>query len=450
MISIPPNVHYIMKLLEESGFESFVVGGCVRDSLMGRTPSDWDVCTDCVPERMKQVFSGLKTVDIGEKHGTVAVVLGSEKIEVTTYRVDGVYLDHRHPLRASFTSRLGDDLSRRDFTINAMAYSPRSGLVDLFGGAEDIRRGLIRAVGEPAKRFDEDALRILRAVRFSAALGFGIEKNTASAARQKRELLDFVSAERRCAELRKTVAAPFAARALSENEDIFFALVPEMSPCRGFDQRSRYHVYDVWEHILRTLDAAEGGDEVLRLAALFHDIAKPERARTGGDGCLHFPGHPKRGAEITRDVFTRLKFDRKTTDAVCALIEDHDCYLKPDEKQLAGLLRRHGPEQMERLFALQKADMLAHAPFVIESFSVELDAAHALFETMLERSAPVTVSALKINGGDVMRALGIPPGPAVGGVLEELLDLVTSHRLENTREALLAELEKRSSAGQPQ
>ncbi len=445
MMEIPGHVLELMSSLETAGFESWVVGGCVRDALLGKAPHDWDMCSSAPAGDMLSIFSPrYPIVDAGLKHGTVGVVTGGGVVEITTYRVDGAYSDHRHPDGAVFTGDVKEDLARRDFTINAMAYSPAKGLLDLFGGREDLERGVVRAVGDPMKRFDEDALRIMRALRFASVLGFEIDSATSDAVRRLAPLLKEVSAERIREEFAGLLGGVDAVGILREYSDVVGVFIPEITRCVGFDQKNHHHLYDVWEHTLRVIDGVDRGDTTLRLAALFHDIAKPLCAAPDKKGELHFFAHPVVGAALAGEIMRRLRFDKNTTRRVCRLITYHDHFLKPDRKKLTKLLAVMG-EDMPRLVALQRADLLAHAPEVVEIGLPQIEGAVAELEKIKSERTPVTVAELAINGSDVMRITGMKPGRRVGELLERLLEKVISGEVANDAGALEEEIKVLSS-----
>lgn len=447
-LSLPEPVNTALSRLEDAGFAAYVVGGCVRDALMGRTPGDYDITTDAAPEQTAAVFSGERVIETGLRHGTVTVLLRGQPLEITTFRVDGAYSDARHPDAVRFTLSLEEDLARRDFTVNAIAYSPRRGLIDPFGGAEDLRAGLLRCVGAPELRFREDALRILRCLRFSATLGFAIDPAAAAAAREERTLLGRVSAERVAEELKKLVCGPFVRRVVLTETDILGAVLPELLPMRGFDQRNKHHIYDILEHCAAACEAI-APEPVLRLAALLHDVGKPDCFFTDEAGVGHFYGHAERGAELADAILERLRFDRESREEIVALVRRHDLRIEPERRAVLRCLRRFGPDFFFRLLALKRADALAHAsgPKTDERLA-RYDALEALARESLSEAACFSLRSLAVNGHDLLAA-GLS-GPAVGQALDALLDAVIDGRVPNEKDALLAFLSPAQDGGTPQ
>ena len=354
---LPENISRALDMLESAGHEAWVVGGCVRDSLMGIIPHDYDITTSALPAETEQVFAGYRLIETGLKHGTVTVLADGSPIEITTYRVDGEYRDSRRPERVTFTRNIRDDVSRRDFTMNGIAYNPKQGYFDEFGGAEDIKAGVIRCIGKPEKRFREDALRILRGLRFSASLGFEIEENTARAMHDTRELLNKISAERVFSELCGLLTGRNSHRnifrVLTEFRDIAAVIIPEFRECTGFVQHSRFHCFDVYEHcVMSAQKAAEisSGSECrlpLTLAMLLHDIGKPQRFTLGEDGEGHFYGHAAVSADIAEDILRRLKCSNALRERVCTIVRYHDVPLSDTDKsvRLAAQKIRSGNRQ---------------------------------------------------------------------------------------------------------
>lgn len=462
MKSIPDPAREALSRLEAAGYAAYLVGGCVRDSLLGRTPGDWDITSSALPEQTEAVFAGERVIETGLKHGTVTVLLDDLPLEITTFRRESGYADHRHPDAVVFTPSLEEDLSRRDFTVNAMAWSPVRGLADPFGGRADLEKGIIRCVGDPEQRFGEDALRILRALRFSAQLDFAIDPDTAAAALALRQTLELVSRERIAAELTKLLCGPAARRVITTFWPILAVPLPELAPMAGLDQRSKYHCYDVLEHSAAAVEAAPP-DRLLRWAALLHDVAKPACFTLDRQGRGHFYGHAKVGASMVREILTRLRFDKDTVRRVTQLVELHDDPIDPpvaDEKgPLPGgrdspgdcradggsaapldhavkkLLGRLGEEDFFRLLDLKRADALAHHPDY-RGRAAACDRIGALARELLARKAPFSLKDLAIGGNELL-ALGVPRGPEIGRILDRLLEDVLSGRLPNERSALL-------------
>ena len=435
-VGLAAPVRAVLARLADAGFEAYAVGGCVRDCLLGLTPHDWDVTTAATPEQMMAAFSGVPVIPTGLPHGTVTVLLDGTPIEVTTFRTEATYSDHRHPDEVAFSRCLEDDLSRRDFTVNAMAYHPARGLVDLFGGQDDLARRVIRCVGDPAARFSEDALRILRALRFASQLDFEIEPATAAAARDARGTLAHVSAERLYAEMPRLLIGPGAGRVLRQFPEIVFEVCPCLRDTFRFDQKNHHHVYDVYEHITYTVDAAPA-DPVLRWTMLLHDAGKPACFTLGDDGEGHFYGHPAVSARLADECLAALKADRATRGRVVELVGLHDRRWELTLPSVKRLLSKLGEPTVRQLLTVQRADRAGCAPVG----RTESDAREAetlrLIEEILKSEACFQLRDLAINGDDWLAA-GLPGGPAVGQGLQRLLDSVIDGTLENKKTALLS------------
>ena len=455
----------VLRALESAGYEAWFVGGWVRDALRGVPAHDVDVCTDAAWEQTEAALgaAGIEAHETGIAHGTVTAVVDHEPVEVTTYRIDGTYSDQRHPDQVTFVTDVREDLARRDFTVNAMAWHPVRGLLDPFGGQDDLERGLIRAVGEPALRFSEDALRVLRAVRFACRLGFEIEPATQAALREAAPTLAGVANERIGSELRGILASGHAAWALREQREVMVAAIPELAPTVGFEQRSPYHAYDVYEHIARVVEGVEfysGGlaTERLRWAALLHDVGKPRCFTVDEKGQGHFYGHPHEGAVMADEILRRLAIPRELARPVVALVRLHDrpttCRRKPYLKLIAELDRRAGSRTrtetvvlMHEMLHLRRADAIAKAPEYRE-WAVELDAYDRALREIDASGVCWRASDLAISGGDVIAVKGIEPGPKVGEVLSQTLAAVMAGQVPNEREALLARLRGRDGRSQ--
>ncbi len=440
MIQLPDSVKYLIGELNKAGYEAYAVGGCVRDTLLGREPEDWDLTTNATPEQVKDVFrgGGTYTIDTGIEHGTVTVMRDGEGFEVTTYRVDGRYEDARHPKDVRFATSLKEDLQRRDFTINAMAYNEEDGLVDEFGGLADLERGVIRCVGNPAERFGEDALRMLRAVRFAAQLGFAIDPETRAAISQQAKNLELISAERIQTELVKLLVSPHpdAMRDVYETgmADVF---LPEFSRMMETEQNSKYHCYNVGEHTLHCLEYA-APEKVLRLALLFHDVAKPDCVQKDEDGMDHFRGHPQLGAEMTHQILRRLKFDNDTIARVCALVRTHDDRpYPPTEQAVRRAIVRVGIGQYPDLFAVKRADILAQSDYLKKEKLEYVDEYEAMYERILAQGDCLSRADLAVKGADLIEA-GMQPGPELGRVLDAMLEEVVDDPTLNSKEILLS------------
>ncbi len=435
-VSIPEYALDVVSRLEEFGFEAYVVGGCVRDSLMGRSPADWDVCTAATPQEVLRVFKRFHVIKTGLKHGTVTVRSRHQNVEVTTFRLDGHYSDNRHPDAVTFVSRVEEDLARRDFTINAMAYSPTRGLVDAFGGQQDLADGVIRCVGEPDERFHEDGLRILRALRFAARFGFALERETAYSIRRNRMLLENISAERLFKELKGILCGAGVRDILLAFPEVFCSFMPQLAPMVGFEQHNPYHLYDVWTHTVHTV-AAVRADEQLRLTMLLHDAGKPQVFSRGEDGVGHFYGHPAVSEKIAREVLQQLKSDNATRDVVSTLVRYHDADLPTSKPGMRRWVGRLGEQLMPLLFEVKAADMAGQSDVNRECRLAALRAARLLYEEVCEEPHAFTVKDLALNGRDLMQ-MGMQPGPAMREVLELLLAEVQDERLPNTPSALAA------------
>ncbi len=433
-ICMPKTVQTAIERLEQAGFEAYAVGGCVRDTMLGREPNDWDFTTSAHPHDTAAVFSDCRTVETGVRHGTLTVILDGMPLEITTYRSDGEYADNRHPVEVTFSDRVEDDLSRRDFTVNAMAYHPTRGLVDLYGGREDLDRRVIACVGEPSVRFHEDGLRILRAIRFAAVLDFEIDPLTARAVHDCRGLLQNIAAERIREELCKLICGKGAVRILREYSDVIAEFIPELGWCVGFEQNSRYHCFDVYEHSLQALSHCQSSDLITRLAILFHDIGKPLCYTEDGLGG-HFKGHGKIGTDLMGVIAHRLRFDNATTESLQRLVEYHDRAIPPTTVSVKRLMLRMSDDDIIRLMEIQRCDRMAHAPAYSEP-SPDLQEIPRIMRAIREADECLSLKKLAVKGADLM-AIGIPAGKRMGEILNLLLDAVIEGRLPNEREPLL-------------
>ena len=437
-ITLPENVKFIIDKLEAAGFEAYAVGGCVRDSILGRTPNDWDITTSAKPLETKAIFK--KTFDTGIKHGTISVLLGKEIYEVTTYRIDGEYEDSRHPKEVTFTADLKEDLLRRDFTINAMAYNPTVGLVDMYGGEEDLKNHIIRCVGNPHDRFTEDALRIMRAVRFAAQLNYDIEDNTKTAIKELAGTLSKISAERIQTELIKLVTSDHPEfLKLAWELGITKVIMPEFDRAMASEQNNPNHAYSVGEHTLLVMQSLPN-DKVMRLAGLFHDFGKMDTKTTDENGVDHFYGHPEVSAKIAADVFNRLKFDNDTKTKVCKLVESHDWFIGAVPSHIRRYMNRIGEEFFPMIFDFNKADIMAQSFYNREEKLEDLDALKEAYIKVKEAGDCVNIKDLVITGSDVISA-GVPAGPEVGRILKSLLEEVLDDPSKNNREYLLSEID---------
>jgi len=432
-IALPEFVEQAINTLQCNGYEAYAVGGCVRDSIRGVCPADWDVCTSAKPHEIIEIFSNMTVIATGMVHGTVTVLFDKTPVEITTFRIDGEYKDNRHPDKVSFTNSLELDLSRRDFTINAMAYCHEKGIIDPFDGKKDLKNKIIRCVGNPEKRFDEDALRILRALRFSSVLSFDIEKDTKAAILKKSNLLLNIAAERINVEFTKLLCGANARKVLFTFRDIVAVIIPETKKIFDFDQKTKYHIYDIWQHTLHALNNIQK-DPVLRLTMLLHDIGKPFSFTQDLDGTGHFFGHPEISCQIAREILKRLRYDNHTIQEVCLLIKYHDSDIFPTEKSIIKWLNKVGADRFNHLIEVKKADNMAQNP----EFSRldEFSAIESLYNKMKEKPLCYNISHLAVNGHDLMD-IGITDGHVIGKTLDDLLRLVMSGDIKNSKINLL-------------
>ena len=439
-IILPIPVLRALSVLEACGYEGYTVGGCVRDSLLGRAPNDWDITTNATPDKMKACFKDFRVIETGIRHGTLTVIVDGMQLEITTYRNDGEYLDNRHPVQVTFSEHIEDDLSRRDFTVNAMAYHPTKGLVDLFGGREDLQNRVVRAVGDAKTRFCEDGLRILRAIRFASVLDFDIAEDTAKAVHECRNLLSGIAAERIREEFCKLICGKGAVRILREYIDVVAIFLPELSRCVGFEQNTKYHCYDVFEHTLQALALCENTDLVTRLGILLHDIGKP-LCYTEDEKGGHFKGHAPAGVEITKEVLARLRFDNETIRRMALLVEWHDIPLSAEKKRVKRLMQKLSDADILRLLEVKRCDRLAHAKNYRE-IPPELVLIPSVIDEIRAEDACLSLRTLAVGGDDLME-LGIPKGKQIGEMLHVLLEEVIEERLPNEKSALLQAAKER-------
>ncbi len=433
-IILPINAKRILDTIHQAGFEAYVVGGCVRDVVLGRTPGDWDITTNALPEDIKKLFR--RTIDTGIEHGTVTVMMGKEGYEVTTYRIDGKYEDSRHPSEVTFTKNLTEDMKRRDFTINAMAYNEEEGLIDRFGGIEDIKHGVIRCVGNPRERFSEDALRIMRAIRFSAQLGYEIECETQEAIRELAPTLSKISAERIQVELIKLLISDHPDKIRDAyNLGITKVFLPEFDACMETEQNNIHHCYNVGEHIIQTMLNVRP-DKVLRLTMLMHDMAKPVTMTIDAEGISHFHGHDIKGVELAKGIFRRLKFDRNTMDRVCNLIRYHDIRFPATARNVRKAMNRVGASEFPYLIEVRVADTMAQSDYKRDEKLRLIRETKDIYEEIVRNGECVTLKDLAVNGRDLI-GLGITPGRMIGDVLGQMLSEVIDNPEHNTKEYLL-------------
>ncbi len=440
-INVPEKAKKVVNTIQAAGFEAYVVGGCVRDSILGRQPQDWDITTSAKPEQVKALFP--RTIDTGLQHGTVTVMQDREGFEVTTYRIDGEYEDSRHPKEVIFTPNLEEDLKRRDFTINAMAYNEEKGLVDIFGGMEDIRFGRIRCVGRAEERFGEDALRMLRAIRFSAQLGYEIDEETKQGIRRLAPTLKNISAERIQTELVKMLVSPHPDYLRTAYDmgvtKVFF---PEFDRAMETEQHHPHHMYSVGEHILHSL-AYVPADKVLRLTMLLHDIGKPDTLTIDEQGITHFYNHESLSAEMAKGILRRLKFDNDTINMVYKLVMYHDYgnSVEPTLQIVRRAMNKIGEDAFPALFQVKYADIMAQSDYLRDEKLKRLENWKRLYTEICEKEQCVSLKTLAVTGSDLIAA-GMKPGKELGEVLQKLLQLVLDDPSCNTKDKLLAEAQR--------
>lgn len=433
-IELPAPVRTIIYTLQQEGHEAYVVGGCVRDSILGREPEDWDITTSAKPLEVKSLFR--RTVDTGLQHGTVTVLLNKESFEVTTYRIDGEYEDSRHPKEVTFTSNIIEDLRRRDFTMNAMAYNETDGLVDAFDGMGDIERKVIRCVGNPEERFQEDALRIMRAVRFAAQLGYAIEKDTKKAVEKLAGTLQNISAERIRTELFKLLISPNPYMLKTAYETgITKVVLPEFDRMMEVEQQNPHHCYSVGEHTLHSMEGT-APEKNLRLAMLFHDMGKPYTHTRDENGIDHFYGHAKVSRDLAHGILRRLKTDNDTIAIVTKLVEHHDLKIELSEKGMRRAISRQGEDIFPALFDVKYADVCGQSQYERQEKLAEIQKMRELYKKVCEQGDCVSLKTLQVTGKDLI-ALGMHPGREIGDTLQALLQLVIDHPKCNEREYLL-------------
>lgn len=434
-INMPDNANRIIHTLQDAGYEAYIVGGCVRDAVLSKEPDDWDITTSAKPMEVKALFN--RTIDTGLQHGTVTVMFGKEGYEVTTYRVDGKYEDHRRPNSVTFTGSLIEDMKRRDFTINAMAYNDDEGIVDNFHGVEDLEAHIIRCVGEPSERFDEDALRILRAIRFSAQLNFEIDESTKAAIENQAKYLRDISAERIQVELTKLLMADHPERLITAYElGVTKIVLPEFDKMMETPQINKHHAYNVGEHTIRVVKGVPG-DKTLRWAALLHDVAKPSTKTNDGEWD-HFYGHNEVGVDMAGDVLRRLKFDTATIDRVKRLVYWHDYGMgeMPGRKAFRRALSKMGMDLFEDYAYIKRADILAQSDYKREDKLKNLEILEEYYKEVVEQGQCVAVKDLAISGKDLID-IGMKPGPELGEMLKILLDKVLDDPELNEKDVLI-------------
>lgn len=432
MFSIPSPVTKVIDAIYKNGYECYLVGGCLRDLIMGNTPSDYDIATNALPNNIKNIFSDFKTIDIGIKHGTVAVIVDNMQIEITTYRIDGQYIDLRRPSCVTFSSNINDDLSRRDFTMNAVAYNSYSGILDPFNGINDINHSIIRSVGEPQVRFNEDALRIMRAVRFSSQLGFDIEPQTKTAIHNLKNLLDNISRERISSELNKILLGKYSFNALTEFSDLISQIIPESKLSIGFNQHTKYHIYDVWTHSAKAVSSATP-KTVVKITMLLHDIGKPFCFKMDNNGCGHFYGHAAISAEIAKKTLRTLKYDNKTIHSVVELIKHHSDKIE-SKKTIKHLLNVLGTDLFFDLLNVKRSDISAKADFCTPELDI-INQIESDAKKIISNNECFKIADLKINGYDLINM--DVKGKQIGEILQIILDNVIAEKIQNNKNELI-------------
>lgn len=434
---LPEEIKFFITRLNSCGYEAYVVGGAVRDELSNVNVNDYDLTTSAKTDEVKQVFADCKIIATGEKHGTLTVIKNDISVEITTFRTENKYSDSRHPDNVRFVSNLEEDLKRRDFTINAMAYSPQCGLIDIFGGLDDIKNKIIRAVGDPKQRFCEDALRILRAVRFEAQTGFDIEDSTKKAMLDTKVLLSKVSVERIFTELSRILIAPYAAKALYNERKIVFEVLPEIEPEDGFEQKSLSHCYSVYEHTVKAIENAEGSNLEVMWTLLLHDSGKPFTLFIDDNGYGHFPGHMIKSTEITRKTLKRLKAPTRFINHVAVLVENHDKVFDDDKYKIKRFMSEYGKDLFNELLTVKVADCYAHSKYGISKYEHCHILSKKAFDDILSNGECYNQNDLKISGDDLIK-IGVN-GINVGRLKYRLFDLVLKNKIQNEKNELLNE-----------
>lgn len=431
---LPSFVTTALNLIENSGFEGYIVGGCVRDTIMNKEPNDWDITTSATPEEMKKIFSEYRTIDTGIKHGTVTVIIENNFLEITTMRLDGEYKDNRRPEYVVFTKDIVNDLSRRDYTMNAIAYNPNTGLIDPFDGLNDIKNKIIRCVGEPDKRFNEDALRIIRGLRFSSTLGFIIEERTAQSIIKNKALLQNVANERIRVELLKLLCGKDVKRILLDFSTVIFEIIPELAATYKLPQRIIYHIYDVWEHTAVSVESVEP-NPILRMTMLLHDVGKPDMHTVDSDGIDHFKGHQKISYEKTINILKRLRFSKAETELISKLILNHDIRPSGEPIETMQYAAELGVDFFKMLYSVFRADAMAQNPALLKNKMKELSKSEQALEIAEKKDLCLSVKDLNINGKEVAKC-GYS-GSEIGECLKMLLKEVIDGSVENEKEKLI-------------
>ena len=440
-INITTDANELIHTLQNNGHSAYIVGGCVRDSILGRTPHDYDICTSATPSEMLEIFKDKKIIETGLQHGTVTVVVNGEPYEITTYRIDGIYSDNRRPDTVTFTDKLVEDLRRRDFTINAMAYNDEEGLIDPFNGMEDIKYKKISCVGRAEDRFGEDALRILRAIRFAAQLEFTIMPGTDWEIHKQYKNLENISIERINSEFCKIASSDDFCVELLLYKDVFSLFIPELKDMFDFPQNNPWHIWDVFGHTIHAVEYCDSDDLVVRLAVFFHDFGKPHSYQDGEDGIRHFKGHGKVSADMTDSIMKRLRFDNETRNNVVELVYYHDATFEVGKKYVKRWLNKIGEKQFRRLLQVKKADNKAQNLELSSDRIKELSEIESLIDEVLQEDECFSLKDLAVNGKDLI-GVGYKAGKELGNTLNKLLQLVIDGDCPNEKEKLLQEAKK--------
>lgn len=439
-IPLNDDVELILNKLSENGFDCYIVGGCVRDSLLGIAPHDWDITTNALPQQISRIFSSYRQFDAGIKHGTVSVVINNQVYEITTFRIDGSYTDNRRPDSVTFTADIKQDLLRRDFTVNALAYNPKTGIKDFCSGIEDIKYKALRCVGNPDERFNEDALRILRCLRFASVYGFSIEPETSRSIIRNKRLLLNISAERIKDELEKLLCGDNADFVLRRYKEVFAVIIPEIEVMFNFDQNTPHHNKTLWKHTVSSIKYIKP-DPVLKMTMLLHDIGKPQTKTTDINGVSHFKGHPRLSAAMADVILHRLRFSNEFIYTVTTLINYHDYRFNGNKKMMKKVLSKIGEEMFEKLLQVQYADMMAQSLYKREEKLLNCNKTVAEFKNITEENCCLSLEDLNINGRDLLN-LGIPRGKAIGSILRTLLDMVIDEEINNEKQELISKAEQ--------
>lgn len=436
MLKILPESEIALKILESENQLAYLAGGCVRDLIMGKAPHDWDITTSAEPETIKNIFesSGYKTIPTGIAHGTVTVLINGEPIEITTFRSESAYSDHRHPDKVEFVKTPEADVMRRDFTMNGLHYNPKTGVLDFVGGIKDIKAKIIRTIGNPDARFSEDALRIMRAMRFSSCLGFEIEEKTSDSMLKNRKLLDEISPERKRDELNKLIVGENVQAVLCKYQKIIETIIPETKDMVGFDQNNPHHCYDVWTHTIVSV-AQSPAQLVLRLTMLLHDIGKPLSHTLDSSGVSHFYTHPEKSAKMAEQILTYLRYPTDIKEQILTLIKFHDFRFSAEPKPVKKLLSKIGEENFRLLLKVKRADIAAQSSYYKAEKLELLDDSEKILEQVLYENQCFSLKKLDINGKDLIR-LGIPQGKEIGRILDTLLSMVINEEIPNEKKLL--------------